>query len=231
MNTALIRIYEKLLAEYGHQGWWPVTPEGKLNPEYHVSNHTEKQRLEIIFGSVLTQNTQWKPNVERAMTELSRRSLIDVDSILSIRQDELAALIRSAGYYNQKAKKLRQVAMFLKKYPISTMKRMPMKKVREMLLHVNGIGPETADSILLYALEKPAFVVDAYTKRIFHRLGIVDCEARYDDIQAVFMEGLNNDALLFNEYHALIVQHAKQSCRKTPVCNMCPTSGFCHYTV
>jgi endonuclease III related protein len=205
----LAEFYSELLGAYGSQGWWPVTPKGGVIPEYGVPRHDGKQKLEIIFSTILAQNTRWKPNVERAIIEMNKKGLIDADKILDVKHEELAAAIRSAGYYNQKAKKLKNVASFLKQYPLKDLEKMGLRKARELLLSVNGIGPETADSILLYALEKPIFVVDAYTRRIFSGLGMIKEGAGYDEVQRLFMENLEHDAKMFNEYHALIVEHAK----------------------
>jgi len=231
--SVLKQIYNDLLGLYGRQGWWPVTPVGGCRgdlpegPIYGIGLKNDKQRLEIIFGAVLTQNTQWKPNVERAIIELNRLDLIDIDRILNANHEVIANAIKSSGYFNEKAKKLKKVAEFLKKNPIARLRKTDLRRVREMLLDINGVGPETADSILLYALDRPIFVVDAYTRRIFSRLGLVNEDASYGDVQAFFMENLKHDARLFNEYHALIVEHGKVVCTKKPVCNECVLGGFC----
>jgi len=224
----MYQIYQKLLKQYSPQGWWPVTPIGGCRgdlpegPIYGIALHNEKQKLEIIFGAILTQNTQWKPNVEKAIIQLNKHNLIDIDKILKIKHEELGKLIKSAGYYNQKAKKLKNVAQFLKKHPIKRLQDMDMWKAKELLLSVNGIGPETADSILLYALNKPIFVVDAYTRRIFANLGYLKEDETYDDIQKLFMDNLEHNYRLFNEYHALIVEHAKRYYRKKSEYYLCP---------
>lgn len=218
------KIYNKLMGMYGHQGWWPVTPcytSDKLKPMYGIKTRIEKQKLEIIIGAILTQSTAWK-NVEKAITELNKRNLIDVNKILKISDNELAQIIRSSGYYNQKAKKLKNIAEFLKKYPIKKLENIDINEARKLLLSVKGIGKETADSILLYALNKPIFVVDAYTRRIFSNLGLISPNANYDEIQALFMNNLPNDSKLFNEYHALIVEHAKRYYRKKEDYKKCP---------
>ncbi|TKJ17772.1 endonuclease [Candidatus Woesearchaeota archaeon B3_Woes] len=226
----ILKIYNTLLEEYSYQGWWPVTPsgscQGKLEPIYGLRARTDKQKLEIIFGAILTQNTSWK-NVEKAIINLNEKNLINIDKILEIEHEKLAKTIKSAGYFNQKAKKLKNVSKFLKKYPISKLEKTDLDNARQLLLNVNGIGPETADSILLYALNKPIFVVDAYTKRIFTNLGLVKSEDTYEDIQKLFMDHLPSDAKLFNEYHALIVQHAKKACNKKPKCDLCSLKKIC----
>ena len=154
-------------------------------------------------------------------------SVPDIDKILDIPQDKLAAVIRPSGYFNQKAKKLKNICIFLKENPISKLEKMETRALRELLLSVNGIGPETADSIMLFALGKPSFVIDAYTKRIFSRLGVVKKNASYDELQRFFHKNLERDARMFNEYHALIVEHAKRYCRKMPLCKECILKDSC----
>lgn len=209
------KIYDILYKEYGKQGWWPVTLEGELHPKYHVSKLNGKQRFEIIIGAILTQNTSWK-NVEKAIIELNKAKVLNIEGILKTGVRRLAKLIRSAGYYNQKAERLKIVAKFFDK----------VKELsREELLNVKGIGGETADSILLYAFEKPYFVIDAYTKRIFSRIGFGF--KSYDELQNVFMKGLPAKVRLFNEYHALLVELAKQHCKVKPECKGCPLLKIC----
>ena len=222
----ILSIYETLLEKYGKQGWWPVTPSGscrgeELFPIYGIGVKSERQKLEIIFGAILTQNTSWK-NAEKAIIALNKKGMIDINRIIRADQDALANLIRSAGYYNQKATKLKNIAEFLKKHPISELQKKEVKELREMLLGLNGIGPETADSIILYALNKPVFVVDAYTMRIFTHLGIIDENMSYEKVQKVFMENLPQDPSLFGEYHALIVEHAKKHYSKKEDHHLCP---------
>ncbi|MBN2368065.1 endonuclease [Candidatus Woesearchaeota archaeon] len=222
-------VYTNLFKSYNFQNWWPVTPIGKLEPEYTGGPKDRKQQLEVIFGAILTQNTQWKPNVERAIIELNKKNLIDIDRILKVKHEELAQLIKSSGYFNQKAKKLKNIAVFLKETPIEKLEQSEPAELRNKLLAVNGIGPETADSIILYAFSKPIFVIDAYTKRIFSRLGLCSKEISYDELQIMFHDNLEKDARLFNEYHALIVEHAKRYCRKKPVCGKCVIRSECKY--
>lgn len=197
------QIYYKLYKEFGPQHWWPVT--------------SDNTRFEIIIGAILTQNTAWK-NVERAIFNLNKNKLIDVNKIIKINKNELAQLIKPAGYYNQKAERLKIVAEFIKNHKNPT---------REELLAVKGIGPETADSILLYAFDKPYFVIDAYTKRIFSRLGLCKENATYTELQELFHKNLKRDAKLFNEYHALLVELGKNCCKKKPECMKCPIKKFC----
>jgi endonuclease-3 related protein len=208
-------IYNRLYKEYGQQRWWPTTLEGELHPSYPGGKVGDKERFEIIVGAILTQNTSWK-NVEKAIIELNKAKVLSADGILKIRKDKLAKLIRSAGYYNQKAERLKIAAKFFDgRNDVS----------RDELLDVKGIGPETADSILLYAFEKPYFVIDAYTKRIFYRLGFKF--KNYDELQKIFMDRLGKNVKLFNEYHALLVELAKRHCKVKPECNWCCVSEIC----
>ena len=174
---------------------------------------TEKQKLEIIFGAILTQNTSWK-NVERAIIEMHKHDLMSVDAVLKTPKEMLAKIIKSSGYYNQKANTLKTVGSFLKEYSIKSLEQMDLIKVRGLLLKISGIGPETADSILLYALGKPIFVADTYTKRLLLKKGWIKETATYGDIQGLFMENLPPDVALFNEYHALIVAENKVKSNK-----------------
>ncbi len=215
----IARIYKFLFERYSSQKWWPTTLEGELHPSYHGKKHNEKQKFEIIIGAILTQNTSWK-NVEKAVYHLNKNKLLDIRKLEKIPEKKLAELIRPAGYYNQKARKIKEIIKFLKsKKSIN----------RENLLSVWGIGPETADSILLYAYSKPIFVIDAYTKRIFSRLGYCKEKCSYDELQQLFMKNLKPDARLFNEYHALLVELAKQHCRTKPICKGCPLLKTCKY--
>ena len=210
-------IYKKLLKAYGKQKWWPTTLEGELHPTYHGKMINDRQRFEIAVGAILTQNTSWK-NVEKAIVNLNKNKLININKIKSTTKQKLAKLIKPSGYFNQKAERLKIVADFFSKNKNPT---------REQLLAVKGIGPETADSILLYAFSKPVFVVDAYTKRIFSRAGICDGKCGYDGLQEIFHDNLPRNARMFNEYHALIVELAKQRCSKRPNCKKCPISAYC----
>ena len=219
-------ILQLFLDYYDPQHWWPVTPAGKFKPEYTGGPISEKQKLEVIIGAILTQNTSWK-NVEKAITELNKKDLIDIDKILKVPENELAIIIKPSGYFNQKAKKLKNAAGFLRKYPLTDLEKLELTELRKLLLSVNGIGPETADSIILFAFNKPVFVVDAYTKRIFSRIGLIEKDAEYEEIQKFFLKNLDKDAKLFNEYHALIVEHAKRYCRKKPLCDSCIIKENC----
>jgi len=208
MSTAdlLVSIYERLLRAFGPQGWWPgETP------------------FEVCIGAILTQNTAWS-NVEKAISNLKARGVFDPDSLLGMSQAELAALIRPAGYFNQKARKIRDfLSWFVKTGGFEAMEGMETSALRKSLLSIRGIGPETADSILLYALGRPIFVVDAYTVRALSRHEIIAPDADYREVQALFHENLPPDARMFNEFHALFVRLGKTNCRKTgPLCDDCP---------
>ncbi|MBI2107525.1 endonuclease III domain-containing protein [Candidatus Woesearchaeota archaeon] len=204
----IILIYRKLLEEHGHQGWWPVKGGNDLKAEYHRKDYSfprnDGQAFEIMAGAILTQSTSWK-NVEKALDNLRQNKALNPESIKKLKTEKLAELIKSSGYHNQKARKLKSFVEFY----ISG-----REFTRENLLNVWGIGPETADSILLYALKKPHFVVDAYTKRIFSRLRFFEDNEKYENIQKLFYDNLKKDFKLFNEFHALIVEHAKACCGK-----------------
>ena len=200
-------IYNRLFAFFGPQHWWPGdTP------------------FEVAVGAILTQNTNWS-NAEKAIDTLKQNHMLSSKALHSIRRSNLAALIRPAGYFNIKAKRLKNFVAFTTEEYQGSMKRMAKENlsvIRQKLLSVNGIGPETADSIILYALEKPVFVIDAYTKRVLSRHTILDHEEPYETYQILFHQKLKNDVSLFNEYHALMVRLAKEFCRPEPRCTGCP---------
>lgn len=206
MNN-LLKIYNKLFSFYGPQHWWPGdTP------------------FEIAVGAILTQNTNWA-NVEKAIDNLKAANALNPKRLMEMPVEKLALLIRPAGYFNIKAKRLKAFVEFLMNNYKGSMKKMRQEEtnsLRKKLLSVNGIGPETADSILLYALDKPVFVIDAYTRRVLSRHKIMDFNASYDEYQRLFHEELDEDVSLFNEYHALFVKVGKEFCRPRPRCNNCP---------
>lgn len=223
-------IYNILYKTYGPQGWWPVSTvkenNGYHNGDYKVPENTG-EKYEIITGAVLAQNTAWK-NVRIAINNLHKSGLLDPEKIVKLSQDRLAEIIKPSGYFNQKAKKLKVICEFL------LSGRYLSEKIpeREELLNLWGIGPETADSILLYAYKIPVFVVDGYTKRIFSRIGIIEPDIGYDSVQRVFTDIYTSvesyeKYKLFNEYHALIVKHAKEYCRKQALCKECPVADIC----
>lgn len=223
-------IYNKLYSHFGPQNWWPVTKDNESMPKYHKNIRLgEKQQIEICFGAILTQNTNWK-NVEKAIIQLNKNRLIDIKRILKIKSEKLAEIIKSSGYHNQKAKKLKNFCHYINKNYNTKLKEFFNKDITELrneLLLINGIGPETADSIILYAAKKPIFVIDAYTKRITKRLGFK--EEAYDKLQNLFMDFLENDEKIFNEYHALLVELGKNICKKKPLCDECPINRICNY--
>jgi len=207
MEKRIQRLFDRLLAAYGPQQWWPATTP-----------------FEMMIGAILTQNTAWT-NVERAIDALKTAEVLDAESLMLADENALQQWIRPTGYFRQKAARLRCLARFyIDCSGIEAMRRIPPQAMRKRLLMINGIGPETADSILLYALQQPVFVIDSYTKRLLSRLGIVDASIRYDDLQALFHANLPHDLILFQEYHALIVVHAKQHCLKKPLCAGCPAT-------
>jgi endonuclease III related protein len=208
----LLKIYRSLFKAYGPQGWWPLLSfkSGvKILSEscevYHYGDYSfpknSMQRFEICAGAVLTQNTAWT-NVEKALLNLYKMKLLDPWVIGGINTRILKEAIKPAGYYNQKAAYLKHFAGFY----LSLKGKTPS---RNELLSVKGIGPETADSILLYAYNMPEFVVDAYTRRMFSHLGFFNADAKYNDIKKLFESSLREDVVLFQEFHALIVEHAK----------------------
>lgn len=209
-------IYSTLLKEFKPQKWWPAKSRGK-----------EKQ-FEICIGAILTQNTSWK-NVEKALENLRKGKMLNEQGIRNANNKKLALLIKSSGYYNQKAKKLKAFVEFLQSYPSEKLGNMPLQEARDLLLGVHGIGKETADSILLYALNKPIFVIDAYTKRSFSKIMPEKTGnlKEYDEWQEFFSSNLDKDARLFNEYHALIVNLGKNFCKKKPLCGECPLKEDC----
>lgn len=224
-------IYTKLHSHFGPQNWWPVTLENEAIHKYHKNiKLNERQKLEICFGAILTQNTSWK-NVEKAIIQLNKNRLINIKKILKTDNEKLAQIIKSSGYHNQKAKKLKNFCLFiLKNYGgnLELFFKNNIETVRNDLLSINGIGPETADSIILYAAKKPIFVIDAYTKRIMGRVGYK--EEKYEELQKLFMDNLENDEKLFNECHALLVELGKNYCKKaSPLCENCPINKDCRY--
>lgn len=206
-KSALLGIYNKLYAFYGPQHWWPGDSP-----------------FEVAVGAILTQNTNWS-NVEKAIANLKAARMLSARALHGVPAAELAFLIRPSGYFNIKAGRLKAFIAFISTAYRSSMKKMgkgESDSLRQELLNVHGIGPETADSILLYALGKPMFVIDAYTKRVMSRHGVLNHGASYDTYQQMFHKLLVNDIALFNEYHALLVRVGKDYCRPKPRCRNCP---------
>ena len=211
MTRILKEVYDRLLAAYGPQHWWPG-----------------QSPLEVLIGAVLVQNTSWA-NVARAIENLRRAELLDPHSLYELPQETLEEYIRPAGYYRVKARRLRNLLRLLvERYDgsLDAMFGAGLSSLREELLSVNGIGPETADSILLYAGGLPTFVVDTYTYRIFARHGWIEFDADYHQIKEYFESGLDEDVQLYNEYHALLVRLGHLQCRKTPRCKGCPLADL-----
>ena len=204
----LSEIYERLDAHFGPQNWWPA--------------HTP---FEVLVGAVLTQNTNWQ-NVEKAIARLREAGLLSFERLSGLPQAELAEYIRASGYYNLKARRLKNLLQMIDNTYGGNLDGLlgePTNVARQALLEVSGIGPETADSILLYAGKHPIFVVDTYTYRILHRHQLIPEECDYQTIQDLFMDHLEHDAALFNQYHALLVMTAKEFCKKSvALCEQCP---------
>jgi endonuclease-3 related protein len=212
MSDRLLALYEALLAHFGPQHWWPGDSP-----------------FEVMVGAVLTQNTNWQ-NVDSALVNLKEEGLLSLAALEALPLEALAEKIRPSGYYRLKAGRLKNLLAFIRAeyegdLDLFFSDRLP--EVREKLLAVKGIGPETADSILLYAAEKPVFVVDAYTHRILSRHGLIFEDAGYHEIQELFTTRLPEDVSLYNESHALLVRLGKELCKKgKPLCERCPLAGF-----
>lgn len=204
------QLHDRLLAAYGPQHWWPADSP-----------------FEVAVGALLTQNTNWQ-NVEKAIGGLKKAGLLEPEAIIRADNKTLETAVRPSGFFRQKAARLRILCRFwLDAGGDAGLKALGLEQARKQLLKLNGIGPETADSILLYALDMPIFVVDAYTRRIASRLGLCPPDIGYHALQAYFHQRLPHDVTLFNELHALIVAHAKQHCRVRPGCAACPLATDC----
>ena len=208
----LISVYRCLRRAYGHAGWWPA-----------------RTAFEVCVGAILTQNTAWS-NVEKALAVLRRRGLLSAAKLRPVPLPRLGELIRSSGVFRVKARRLRAFLEFLhREYGGRTLRMRGEEPavLREKLLAVHGIGPETADSIALYAAGQPLFVVDAYTRRVFTRLGVLRGRESYLEVQRIFMDELPRDVALYKDYHAQIVRLAKDACRERPRCEACPLTRVC----
>ncbi|UCE99598.1 MAG: endonuclease III domain-containing protein [Planctomycetota bacterium] len=209
----LTQIYQLLFGRFGPQNWWPG-----------------ETQFEIIIGAILTQNTNWA-NVEKAITNLKSANLLTPEKLHQLDLPNLAKLIRPAGYYNIKAKRLKNFINWLfRNYngKLTNLENVDTDQLRTELLTIKGIGRETADSILLYALERPIFVVDAYTARIAIRHGLIEPEADYEQLRELFQTNLPQDVRLFNEYHALLVKTGKEYCKPKAKCSGCPLEKLPH---
>jgi len=210
-KKVLTEMYHSLYGAFGPQRWWPGdTP------------------FEVAVGAILTQNTNWG-NVEKAINNIKKQRALNAGALQKMSDKKLASLIKPAGYYNVKTKRLKNFLNFFVNHFKGDMNRMKKEitlRLREKLLGVNGIGPETADSIMLYALEKPVFVIDAYTKRILARHKLVSKKADYHEMQELFHNNLPKNTKLYNEYHALFVKLGKDYCKTKPRCEECPMQSL-----
>jgi endonuclease-3 related protein len=215
LAKALLNIYRRLLARYGPQHWWPAV-----------------EPFEVIVGAILTQSAAWG-NVEKAIANLKEANALSPKTLRSLSTPKLAKLVRPCGYYNAKALKLKSFAYWLGNHHRDDLNKLfagSVDELRQQLLSINGIGQETADSIILYAAAKPSFVIDAYTRRIISRIGLAPAKNSYAAYQALFMEHLPADAKLFNEYHALLVYLGKKVCRPRPLCADCCLDKICQFS-
>ena len=214
INQCLKDIYQRLMAAYGRQHWWPA-----------------EETFEVMVGAILTQSAAWR-NAEQAIANLKAAKALSPDAIRRLPLPELAQIIRPCGYYNAKALKLKSLVDWLGNHYHDELNRLfanDIEDLRQQLLSIHGIGQETADSILLYAAGRPVFVIDAYTRRIMSRLGLAPDSHSYAAYQQLFTANLPADARLFNEYHALLVRLAKDVCRRKPVCDKCCLNDICRF--
>ncbi len=242
MTISALQLYKKLFSEFGSQGWWPTFNKKTCKIEYQKTlekKFSEKELLEIFLGAILTQNTSWK-NVEKALTNLSSENLIEVETLSSISKTKLVSIIKSAGYFNQKSERIILIAKYLQKNYSGSLNKLfskPLQELRKELLSLKGIGFETADSILLYAAQKPVFVIDAYTKRVADCLQLFGGDfdySNYGALQKEFEKAFQDlsekeKVKTFNEFHALLVEFAKNLCQKKPLCEKCFLRKSCSY--
>jgi endonuclease-3 related protein len=217
-RALLLKVFDRLYSTFGPQHWWPV--DGR----YQGGPQDINAAFEVMVGAILTQNTAWT-NVEKALENLRSADCLTPETLRKVSTKRLARLLRPSGYFNVKARRVKSFINFLVQQFGGDVRRMLKEDpalLRQKLLSVKGIGPESADSILLYAGGLPWFVVDAYTRRIFSRHGLVADRVSYEDLQDFFMRDLPRDTRLYNEYHALMVKLGKETCRKKPLCEQCP---------
>ncbi len=213
ISQALLNIYHQLMAHYGPQYWWPA-----------------QEPFEVIVGAILTQSAAWG-NVEKAIANLKTAKALSPEALRRLSLSGVAELIHPCGYYNAKVLKIKSFAHWLGEHfsdDLSQLFAHNIGDLRPQLLSIHGIGPETADSIILYAASKPIFVIDAYTRRIISRIGLAPDDNSYAAHQVLFMDNLPADARLFNEYHALLVCLGKNVCRNRPLCHQCCLNNVCH---
>ena len=210
LTSPFERVYQQLLDCHGPQRWWPGDSP-----------------FEVMVGAILTQNTNWS-NVEKAIANLQEQECLDASRILACKDASLAEMVRPSGYFNIKAKRLKAFCRwYLDAGGFKELSGRDTDELRHALLHVHGIGPETADDILLYAFQRPVFVIDAYTHRIFSRFGLIEEGLGYEHLRSIFEEALSPDVARYNEYHALIVKHGKDQCRPKPRCAECCLKPDC----
>jgi endonuclease III related protein len=206
--------FEKMYSFYGPQGWWPA-----------------ESAFEVCIGAILTQNTSWV-NVEKAIKNLKAANALDHKKLLTMEHNDLAGLIRPSGFFNVKSRRIRSFLKWVEQHFNGSLENMFIAdwlELRDELLMIEGVGPETCDSILLYAGNKPSFVVDSYTNRLFRRLGLLQGAETYQQVREAFMLNLPAEVWVYNEYHALIVEHCKRFCRKKPLCTDCPLNNTCMF--
>lgn len=212
-GNTIYTLYQQLLNRYGRQSWWPAD-----------------SKFEVMLGAILTQNTAWS-NVEKAIGNLKQQGALSATHILQMPADQLADIIRPSGYFNVKSKRLKSFCQWYEEQGgFQALIQQPTDRLRSGLLSVHGIGPETADDMLLYAFERPVFVIDAYTRRLFTRTAYADGLADYDVLRDQVEKALKENVADMNEFHALIVRHAKDHCKVTPVCHTCVLNEQCLYT-
>jgi endonuclease III related protein len=213
-QLSISEVYHRLFAANGRQRWWPGD-----------------SAFEIMVGAVLTQNTAWI-NVERAIINLKHAKALSPKVIVNAHPQRLASWLRPSGYFNVKARRLKAMCRWvLEQGGVNKIAKWGTDRLRQALLDIHGIGPETADDILLYAFERPVFVIDAYTRRIFARLGLIKGDEKYEVLRRIFEDEQESSVSLFNEYHALVVIHGKEVCKKQPLCSLCCLNGNCPATV
>ena len=225
----LNRLYKLMLDSYGRRGWWPLMDAETLESRYSGKDDLSRdEQFEIALGAILTQNVAWK-NVEKALVILKTDGILHPETLHPLEHDFIAERIRSTGYYNQKTIKIKRFLDWFASegYSFDRLKAMEVKDARDILLSIKGVGPETADSMLLYSLLKKTFVVDAYTKRILAHLGIMPEGAGYDEVQRLFHEKFEGTVEDYRQYHALFVEHAKVHCTKKPSCESCFLKKHC----
>ena len=216
VRSIFLKVFELLHNEYGELGWWPADSP-----------------YEVMLGAILTQNTNWK-NVEQAITNLRKANCLTPEAIDLILTEELATLIRPSGYFNVKADRIKNFNVwYLANGQYSELVKLDTEELRNELLGIKGVGYETADDILLYAFERPVFVIDAYYRRVFSRIGIVDKDSCYEQLRHHIESHIDSDIKLYNQFHALLVEHCKNVCRVKPLCNGCVLkhADICSYSL